>query len=83
MNFFFNKEIKIEHLFIFILFRHVDDIDLYVGGLAERPVTGAVVGSTFACIIANQFKELKKGDRFYYENGPSATSFTLGKKFSI
>ena len=24
-----------------------------------------------------QFKDLKNGDRFYYENGPSASSFTL------
>ena len=28
-------------------------------------------------MLKKQFKELKKGDRFYYENGPSQTSFTL------
>lgn len=52
---------------------------MYPGGLSETPVNGGVVGPTFACIIANQFRDLKKGDRFYYENGPSSTAFTLGK----
>ena len=53
---------------------------MYVGGLSETPVSGGLVGPVFACIISNQFKDLKKGDRFYYENGPSATAFTLGNK---
>ena len=52
---------------------------MYIGGLSETPVTGAVVGPTFGCILAKQFEALKKGDRFYYENGPSKTSFTLGQ----
>ena len=28
-------------------FRNVKDIDLYTGGLAETPVSGAVIGPTF------------------------------------
>ena len=41
----------------------------------ETPVN-ALVGPTIACILEKQFTDLKTGDRFYYENGPSATAFT-------
>lgn len=50
---------------------------MYLAGLFENPVSGGVVGPTFACLIANQFKDLKVGDRYFYENGPSKSAFTI------
>ena len=49
-------------------FSNVDDIDLFVGGIAETPLPGANVGHTFGCIIGYQFRDLRKGDRYWFEN---------------
>ncbi len=45
----------------------VDDIDLWVGGLAERTnLFGGLLGSTFNYVFENQLTNLQNGDRFYY-----------------
>lgn len=61
----------------------VDDVDLFVGGLAERPVVGGLIGPTFACIIAQQFSNTRKGDRFWYENPGFESTFTPAQLQSI
>jgi len=45
----------------------VDDIDAWVGGLAEREVPGAMVGELIQHVVALQFVTLRDGDRFWYE----------------
>jgi hypothetical protein len=40
------------------MYASIEDIDLFIGGTAERPQQGAIVGPTFACIIATQFQKV-------------------------
>jgi len=46
----------------------VDDIDLWVGCLAEDHFSDAMVGETIFTIARDQFLRLRDGDRFFYEN---------------
>lgn len=48
------------------------------GAMAERPVSGGIVGPTFACLLGQQFALFKTGDRFFYENDFYQTGFTKG-----
>lgn len=49
------------------IYDSVDDIDAWVGGLAEDPVNGGHVGELFAEIISLQFEVLRDGDRFWWQ----------------
>ena len=60
------------------VYRHVDDIDLYVGGFLETAHGDSILGPVFKCIIGDQFARLKKGDRFFYDlNVDSNIAFSL------
>ena len=46
----------------------VDDIDVWVGGLAEDHLVGSSMGELFTTIIVDQFQRLRDGDANWYEN---------------
>ncbi|MEZ6079368.1 MAG: peroxidase family protein [Pirellulaceae bacterium] len=50
------------------LYGDVNNIDLWVGLLAEDHVRGSSVGELTQTIIVDQFGRLRVGDRFWYEN---------------
>ncbi len=49
------------------LYGSVDNIDAWVGGLAEDHVAGASVGPLLKAVISDQFQRLRDGDRFWYQ----------------
>lgn len=46
----------------------VDKVELWIGGLAENHLQGAMVGQTFGAIIGRQFQALRDGDPYWYQN---------------
>ena len=48
------------------LYRNVDNLDLWVAGLAEDHLPGSELGPTFEKIFINQMTRLRDGDRYWY-----------------
>jgi peroxidase len=46
----------------------VNQLDLFIGGLAENHIPGTRVGPTFLNILSRQFQALRSGDRFFWQN---------------
>ena len=44
-----------------------DDVDLWIGGLAEKAEGDSLVGATFTEILSDQFTRLRDADSFWYE----------------
>ncbi|XP_073421308.1 myeloperoxidase-like [Dendrobates tinctorius] len=57
-----------------------ENIDIWVGGVSEPLVRRGRTGKLLTCLIGNQFRRSRDGDRFYYEN-PSV--FCLSQRISI
>ena len=61
------------------VYEKVEDIDLYIGGVSERNVYQGSVGPVFACIIGEQFRRLKYGDRYFYSHSNKNGGKGLGE----
>ncbi|KAF7992722.1 hypothetical protein HCN44_005066 [Aphidius gifuensis] len=59
------------------IFQTPEDVDLWSGGVSERPLPDSMLGPTFACVIATQFSVSRRGDRFWYELPNQPSSFTI------
>ncbi|MDJ0730457.1 MAG: peroxidase family protein [Crocosphaera sp.] len=65
----------------------LDQIDLWIAGLAEKKVNGGLLGETFSHILIDQFTRSRDGDRFFYLNDlehlnildPTLQTVTLSK----
>lgn len=51
------------------VYKHVDDIELMVGGSVEAFLPNITLGKTFFCIMLKQFNVTRVSDRFFYQNG--------------
>uniref|UniRef100_A0ACB8G205 Uncharacterized protein n=1 Tax=Sphaerodactylus townsendi TaxID=933632 RepID=A0ACB8G205_9SAUR len=45
-----------------------ENIDIWIGAIAEPLLPGARVGELLACLLGRQFQALRDGDRFWWEN---------------
>ena len=64
---------------------------MWIGGLFESipnedltsRMNHGALGETFACLLAKQFLDLKRGDRHFYENAPNQALGTQNTAFSM
>ncbi|MEM9545349.1 MAG: peroxidase family protein, partial [Bacteroidota bacterium] len=50
------------------VFGDIDNVDAWVGMLAEPHLDGVLFGNLVATLMERQFQALREGDRFYFEN---------------
>lgn len=55
------------------LYQSINNVDPWVGMLAEDPLPNTMFGELLLTIIKDQFTSLRDGDRFYFENDPGIT----------
>ncbi|XP_052793289.1 myeloperoxidase-like [Mya arenaria] len=53
-----------------------DDIDLFTGIITERRGSEGLLGPLGTCLLGEQFKRFRDGDRFFFERNVPAVGFT-------
>lgn len=62
-----NPDVRIQQR-LHALYGNVDNIDLWIGGLAEKHVPGTSTGPLLRRVLVDQFTRVRDGDRFWYQN---------------
>lgn len=66
------------------IYGHAKNVEGYIGLLCEKPLPGAIVGPTAACILQRQYQNLREGDRWFFDrNGFTADQLNVVKKFNL
>ena len=68
---------QVNRLKSFGIYKKVQDIDLFAGGMSEKAEPGSALGFTFTCLVGRQFRDFRDGDRFWYERNDHQTGFTI------
>ena len=55
---------------LMLAYEDIHDLDLWVAALAEDHLPQSAVGETLHAVISDQFRRLRDGDRFWFENDP-------------
>ncbi|MGH7127871.1 MAG: peroxidase family protein, partial [Planctomycetaceae bacterium] len=50
------------------IYESVDQIDIWIGGLAEDHLPGSSLGELFTTIVVDQFERVRAGDRFWHQS---------------
>ena len=53
----------------------LDDVDFWIGGLAEKPFGEGLLGPSFGYVFETQLENLQSGDRFYYPHRTGGLNF--------
>jgi peroxidase len=61
------------------LYGTVNNMDIWVGGLAEDRVPGTSLGITMYNILKTQFEHLRDGDFYFYQNDPYLPATSLAR----
>jgi len=67
------------------LYATVDDVDAWIGGLAEDTLPSALVGPLIRAVLADQFTRLRDGDRFWYRHAlrPAIAAFVEQQTLAV